>query len=129
MLRNICSWAILFLGHQRPSVDDNLSLPVFDSVVPEGITRDAPEWTREGRDLEACAQAEAASDLVGLQSHPKEKVRRAKVFKVWGALVDGDRAMVGMDRSKLAVLCSTSTRLAAKGVPRTLCAQLELASV
>ena len=112
----------LQLGHPLPRaplnhyagvcIDDKLSLQVFDSVVPEGVSEDAPA----GRDLEACAQADAAYHRVGLQTHPKKKVRRAKVFKVWGAHVDGDRAMVGMDRSKLAALCVVSARLAAKGV-------------
>ena len=112
----------LQLGHPLPRapcghysgvcIDDKLSLQVFESKVPEGMGPEAPS----GRDLEACSQAEAAYELVGLQSHPKKQVRRASVFKVWGAHVDEDRAMVGMDRCKLATLCTVSACLASLGI-------------
>ena len=93
-------------------IDDKLSLQVFDCKVPSGLAEDSPL----GRDLEACAQAEEAYEHVGLQSHPKKRIRRAATFSAWGAHFDGDRGIVGMDRTKLALLCIESARLAAAGV-------------
>ena len=46
-----------------------------------------------GRDLEASTAADSAYEATGLQIHPKKKVRRASVFKAWGAQCEGDRAL------------------------------------
>ena len=100
----------LRLGHPVPRapdghfsgvcIDDKLSLQVFPRYVPPN----RPDLEPEGRDLEACAQADAAYSKVGLSCHPKNRERRAADFKAWGAHFDGDAAIVGMDRSRFTVL-------------------------
>ena len=101
------------LGHYSGvCIDDKISLQVFPTYVPPG----SESASSSGRDLEACALADEAYDGVGLQTHPKKRVRRAAIFSAWGAQFDGDSGFVAMDRSKLLALCVESARLASLGV-------------
>ena len=87
-------------------------MQIFPSFVPDG----ASPTQAVGRDLEACAQADAAYAAVSLETHPKKKVRRASEFKVWGAPFLGDSGLLSMDCTKLVALSLFTARLARVGV-------------
>ena len=82
---------------------------MFSHDVPDGEA--AP--VLPARDLEACASADQAYAQVGLESHPKNSVKRASVFSAWGAQFDGTVRCVAMDRTKLVALCAVTARIAA----------------
>ena len=94
-------------------VADTLSLQVFDHPVKVGISHENCE---PARDLEASSLAESAYSHGGLEAHPKKAVQRGARFQAWGAEFDGNRATVGINRTKLAALCPCTCRIACKGV-------------
>ena len=96
-------------------IDDKVGIQVFN-CAPEKVPPFNPDAPPEGRDLEACALAEAAYVKAGLQIHPKKKERRVRVFKAWGAQFEGDTGTVSMDRTRLVSLCVCTARVAAHGV-------------
>ena len=93
-------------------IDDKLSLQVF----PEHVPANDDQVGSSCRDLQALAQADAAYSKVGLECHPKKRLRRADNFKAWGAHFDGNACLVGMDRTKLVMLSFLTALLAQKGV-------------
>ena len=100
------------LGHYSGvCIDDKLSLQVFKRFVPIGT----PAEVTPARDLQACEQADTAYRAVGLEAHPKKKVRRAANFKVWGAQFQGNKGLVSMDCTRLAALCLLTAQVASVG--------------
>ena len=89
-------------------IDDKLSLQVFPHHVPVN----APASQQAGRDLETCQQAEEAYNTVHLEVHQKKSLRRARMFKVWGAQFDGNQGLLSMDATKLISLIVVTARVA-----------------
>ena len=96
-------------------IDDEVGVQFF-TCVPEKVPPFNPDAPPQGRDLEACALAEAAYVKAGLQIHPKKKERRVRVFKAWGAQFEGDTGTVSMERTRLVSLCICTARVTAHGV-------------
>ena len=92
-------------------IDDKISLQIFSQHVPAGAS---PE-SHPARDAIACSQADDAYEAVGLTTHPKKRVCRASVVKVWEAHIDGDSGVIAMDSTKLMALVWQTARLAAIG--------------
>ena len=93
-------------------IDDKVFLQLFPSFVPAG----ADPITTPARDAEACYQADVAYAAVNLETHPKKRIRRAAVFKAWGAHVDGDSGIISMDRTRLVNLIVCTAQVTQLGV-------------
>ncbi|CAE7841653.1 unnamed protein product [Symbiodinium microadriaticum] len=91
-------------------IDDHLGVQLLERKGTLGATLKQP-----GRDQAVFSAAETAYTDVGLEAHPKKRLRRSVHAKVWGTEIEGNKGLIGPTRGRLLSLARLSSEVSRPG--------------